>query len=110
MSIPRKKSRPIRVEGKKFRWMVSSGRAFDKRLTVESVSARKFLQVGLRPRAVCDETGESVNWDEDEPPKAALTPQEVKAIIIEALRQGWPEGGDLRGFKPTTDLADFLPL
>jgi hypothetical protein len=110
MSIPRKKSRPIRVEGKKYRWMVSSGRAFDKRLTIESISARKFLQVGLRPRAVCDENGDRAYWDGDEPPKATLTPLEVKAIIVEAVRQGWPEGGDLRGFKPQADLADFLAI
>ena len=110
MSIPRKKSRSIRVEGKKYLWMISSGRAYDKRLTVESISARKFLQVGLRPRALLDQDGNDIYWDGDEPPKAAITPQEVKAIIVEALRQGWPEGGDLRGFKPTTDLADFLTL
>ena len=110
MTIPRKKSRPLRVEGKKYRWMVSSGQAYDKRLTVESISARKFLQVGIRPRAVCNSDGEGIYWDGDEPPKAALTPGEVKAIIVEALRQGWPEGGDLRGFKPTTEIADFLAL
>jgi len=108
MTIPRKSSRNIRVEGKKYRWMVSSRRqGCDKRLTVESTD-RKFLQVILRAREMCDETGKLLP-SVDEVPKTTLTPKEVATIIVEAHRQGWP-GSDLKGFRPTTSLRDFLVL
>lgn len=74
MTIPRKKSRPIEVDGRKFRFLIKPARARGEDLSVtvqeEAVQPGRVLQF---------------TWPEG----CSIFPEDVKVAIRDGLKLGW---------------------
>lgn len=69
MSIPKKTSRPIRVEGRRYRWMARRTSEVSKvRLTVEDQETGELHQTTIR------------SWEKGDAP--VVTPARVKEFIL----------------------------
>lgn len=104
MTLPRKKSRSIEIEGRTFRWMLSgrkprhAGNAY----TVATFTAQEDIE---NPGAVMQAKLQALGrgpFDEpdngiEEPLKAAITPRDVTRMILSALIAGWDPNGTRRG-------------
>ena len=73
MSMPRKGSRIITVDGKVYRWKVN-GEDYEPVIRIESQSAGASLSAVF-------------------PPHNSITPASIKALIDEAVGQGWDPDG-----------------
>lgn len=84
MSLPKKKSRRISVDGVSYRWMLS-GRTFYAQ--AESVDGTPLLRADLHERFVVGypEGGSS----EYEKVASPFTPRDAKTIISVAVTRGW---------------------
>jgi hypothetical protein len=88
MTLPKKDSRPIEINGRSYRWMVRRCRNKDGvkpslRLTVQDEHSGELLQRDF-PEHVGYRTNE---YGEQEPRPNTVTPVDVKAFIFERFPQ-----------------------
>ena len=93
MGIPTKKSRPITVDGREFRWMVrpegSVGFDWHTVLTVQEAADHPgaVLQVPLYAKETVGMKPSML--DEDRAPDVPITPEDVADVVRAAIRSGW---------------------
>ena len=117
MGIPRKKSRPIEVEGRKYRWLPKHGKG---RIIGNSrCTMHLIIQIDdKRPGRILSTWLSSKNWKGDprDPEnnyythRAALTPKDVREVILKGLELGWDpmEKGTPFVFPEAFDLTEFV--
>lgn len=99
MSLPKKKSRRIDIQGRTFRWALGNhykilpGAAPD----VTTFLAHEDIKghgATLQAKLMVEDRGPEM---EDEPLNAAVTPKDAKKLILAALTRGWDPNGHDKG-------------
>lgn len=98
MTLPKKKSRRIEIEDRAFRWTLGNhyripGGAPDVTAFLAHEDIKDHGAV-LQAKLMVHDRGPVM---EDEPLKAAVTPKDVKKLILAALTQGWDPNGKRKG-------------
>jgi hypothetical protein len=107
MTLPKKKSRRIEIEDRAFRWMLSGQRALDDGCEDSGQGRSAFSTATLTVQEDIENPGQvlrAVLQSHDRGPvvygealKAAVTPKDVKRLILAALARGWDPNGHGKG-------------
>lgn len=92
--LPKKKSRPITVDGRKFRWMLQGKNRYGGSPVVVTISIQEDLeQPGSTLQCILLATEvitkETYRFDEYETSNSSIFPSDIEKIIRAGLARGW---------------------